>query len=107
MAREMKIPRHEQYKDSVYTYQVDLTLIEQALGLTVNAVTWSTQDSCVTIGTSALASSVASAPITAVNTGSAKIKLAITTSGDDAPVYFFEVNVLDPEMESSAYGNWR
>lgn len=106
MAREIKIPRHEQYKDSVYTYQVDMTLIEQALGLTVSAVTWSTLDNAVTIGSSSLASSVASAPITAVNMGSAKIKLSITTSGSDSPVYFFEINVLDPERDS-AYGNWR
>lgn len=95
--REIRIPRHEQYKGSVYTYSVDLTLIEQTLGLTVSSVTWSTQDSNVTIGTSALSSSVATAPVTAVDIGTAIVKLAVTTSGDDAPVIFFEIKVLDPE----------
>lgn len=95
--REIKIPKHEQYKGSVYTYSVDLTLIEQSLGLTVSAATWSTQDNSVTIGTSALASSVATAPITAAKVGESLVKLVLTTSGDDAPVYFFSINVLDPE----------
>jgi hypothetical protein len=96
--RELKVPRHEQYKGSIYTYSVDLTLIEQELSLTASTVTWSTQDSSiVSIGTSALTSSVASAPLTASSEGSALIKLVITTSGDDKIVYFFEVKVIDLE----------
>lgn len=98
MAREMKMPVHEQYKDSVYTYQVDLTLVDQELNVTSSAVTWSTDDtSVVSIGTATFSSSVASAPITASNPGEALIKLSITTGSDDAPVFFFKINVLDPE----------
>lgn len=95
--REIKIPRHEQYKASVYTYSVDVTLIEQALGLTVSAATWSTEDSCVSIGTSALASSIATAPITASSVGVSLVKVVMTTTGDDAPIFFFKINVIDPE----------
>ena len=95
--REIKIQKHEQYKGSVYTYSVDLTLIEQSLGLTVSSATWSTQDNTVTIGTSALSSSIASAPITASSVGESLIKVTMTTSGDDSPVFYFNINVLDPE----------
>ena len=94
----MKIQSHEQYKDSVYTYQVDLTLLDQELSVTSSAVTWSTDDTNnVSIGTSAFSSNIASAPITANNLGEALIKLSITTGSDDAPVFFFKINVLDPE----------
>ena len=95
--REIKIDRHEQYKGSVYTYSIDLTIIEQRLGLTVSGATWSTQDNSVTIGTSALSSSIASAPITAASVGESLIKVTMTTSGDDSPVFYFNINVLDPE----------
>lgn len=95
--REIKIDRHEQYKGSVYTYSIDLTIIEQRLGLTVSSATWSTQDNTVTIGTSALSSSIASAPITASSVGESLIKVTMTTSGDDSPVFYFNINVLDPE----------
>ena len=105
MPREMKIVTHEQYKDSVYTYSVDLSIIEQGLGLTASAVTWSTQNTSISIGTSSLASSVASAPITASSHGEALIKLSITTNGNDAPVYFFKINVIDPENYNTS--TWR
>lgn len=95
--REIKIPRHEQYKGATYTYSVDLALIEQSLGLTVSSATWSTQDSAVTIGTASLAASVASAPVTAASKGDSLVKLTLSTSGDDAPVFYFSINVLDPE----------
>lgn len=102
MAREMRIHTHEQFKGSVYVYQVDLTVLDQELGTTSSTVTWSTDDtSIVSIGTSAFSSKIASCPITASNKGTALIKLSISTGSDDAPVYFFKVNVLDPEQESS------
>jgi len=94
----MRVPVHEQFKGSTYTYTVDLTILEQELGLTATTVTWSTQDSStVSIGTSSLASSVATAPITASNQGSALVKLTIQTSGNDKVVYFFEVKVINLE----------
>lgn len=96
MAREMRIDTHEQYIDSVYTYEVDLTVLDQVLGVTSSTVTWSTDDNCITIGTSAFTSSVASAPITANSVGAALVKLTIATNASDAPVYFFRINVLDP-----------
>lgn len=100
MAREMKIPIHEQYKGSVYTYSIDITLIDQELGVTTSAATWSTDDtSVVSIGTSAFSTPTTSAPLTASNVGEAVVKVTLTTSGDDAPVYFFKVKVLDPEND--------
>ena len=98
MAREMKIPVHEQYKGSIYTYEIDLTILDQELSVTSSAVTWSTTDSSiVSIGTSAFASKVASAPITASSVGEAIVKATITTGSDDQPIYFFKIIVLDPE----------
>lgn len=102
----MRIQTHEQYKDSVYTYTVDLAVLDQKLGVTTQTVTWSTDDtSVVSIGTSSFASNIASAPITASNSGTATIKLSISTDGDDAPVFFFKVNVLDPENDPGSI--WR
>ena len=73
MAREIKIPRHEQYKGSVYAYVVDMTLINQELGVTANDATWSTEDtSIVSIATPTFASPNSSAAITALNQGSAR-----------------------------------
>ena len=106
MAREMRIEQHEQYIDAVYTYEVDLTVLDQELGVTSSAVTWSTDDGCVTIGTSSFTSSIASAPITANSVGTALIKLAITTGSNDAPVFYFRVKVLDPNNDL-ANVNWR
>ena len=98
MAREIKIPKWEQYKDSVYSYVIDLTLINQELGVTSSAATWSTDDtSIVSLGTSVFSAPNTSTPITALSPGSALVKVAMTTSGDDAPIYFFEVKVIDPE----------
>ncbi len=102
MPREIKIPSYEQYKDSVYTYQIDTTLIDQELSVTSSAVTWSTEDTTiVSLGTSAFTNPTATCPITASNPGTALIKATITTGSDDAPVYFFRINVLDPAQESS------
>ena len=106
MAREIKIPVHEQYKDSVYTYSVDVTLIEETLGVTVSTATWTTQQNSVYVGASSLASKVTSAPITANSTGIATVKVAFTTSGNDAPVYFFRVHILDPEDDYTVSA-WR
>ena len=105
MSREMRIVTHEQYKGSVYTYSVDLSILDQGLGLTSSAVTWSTEASNISIGSATLSSSVASAPITASSQGEALIKLTITTNGNDTPVYFFRIVVMDPENYPSS--TWR
>ncbi len=98
MAREIKIPVHEQYKGSIYSYVVDMTLINQELGVTASGATWSTEDtSIVSLGTAVFSTPNSSIPITASNPGDAIIKVSIATSGDDAPIYFFEIKVLDPE----------
>ena len=98
MAKEFKIGRHEQYKGATYTYSVDTALIDQRLGVTSSAATWTTEDSSVvTIGTSLFSGGIGSAPITANSKGTALVKVSITTNGDDAPIYYLEINVLDPE----------
>lgn len=100
MAREIKIPRWEQYKDAVYDYVVDMTLINQELGATVTAADWTTQDTkVVSLGTAVFSAPNSTIPITALNPGTAIIKVSITTDGNDAPVYFFELKVLDPESK--------
>lgn len=106
MAREIRIPKHEQYKDSVYTYTIDLTLIEEDLDLTVSSVTWTTKQNSITIGTSALASKLATAPITANSTGVATVKATMATSGTDAPIFYFQIHILDPEDDYTVSA-WR
>lgn len=99
MAREIKIPVWEQYKASVYSYVVDLSLINQELGVTATGATWTTEDTGqISLGTAVFSAPNSSIPITAVNPGDAMIKVSITTDGDDAPVYFFKIKVLDPEL---------
>lgn len=106
MPKEMRIAKYEQYKGSIYTYEVDLTVLDQELGVTSSAVTWSTEDSnVVSIGTRSFASKIASAPITASNVGEAHVKLTITTDVIDKPVYYFVINVLDPKNERNRI--WR
>lgn len=98
MPREMRVNVYEQFKGSTYTYEIDLTVLDQELSVTSSAATWSTTDSStISLGTSSFASKVASCPITASSVGVATVKLSITTGSNDAPVYFFKIHVLDPE----------
>ena len=100
MPKEIKKEVWEQFKGSIYDYVIDMTLINQTLGTTVSSATWSTEDSnIVSIGTTSFATPDATSTITASNPGTAIIKLVLATTGNDAPIYYFEINVLDPESK--------
>lgn len=94
-----EIARLNDFKGAVRTVSLDLSLIEQKLGVTVSAAQWTAQNDRITVGTPTLLNSTASAAITLNEIGSTLLKIALTTSGSDAPIVYVKFIVSDPEND--------
>ena len=90
------IERFNEFKGAVKTVQLDLSLLEEKLGVTVSSATWAAENNRVTVGSASLASSVASAPVTMVHEGVSLVKITLETSGNDKIIIFLKFRVSDP-----------
>lgn len=88
-----RIEKAEQFKGEIYQYSFDLSAAVGRLGTTVSSVDWSTDDSEVTLGAEALASSVASCLITASNTGTAVVKCSATLADGQKIIRYVKIKV--------------
>lgn len=101
-AYESAPPRRVEYKGAIEPYTWDWAPYEALRGVTVDAVTWETSNSgAVTISGDALASSVSTAYLTAVDEGRSLITLTATSSGTPVAVRHFIVRVVDPSVSIS------
>lgn len=93
------IPRRIEAKGAVSRYTWDFAPSEAAEGITVSAVAAESSDTGVIgISGAALAASMWSGYLTAVDAGTSVIKLTATTSGSQVIVRQFIVEVVDPAL---------
>lgn len=90
------------FKDGVEKVTIDYSPWEDD-NAAVTAITWTVQSGQATVGSTALASSVATGYITTTEQGASLIQVK-ATAGSNTHVMHLEVRAKDPEYPSQDYG---
>lgn len=81
--------------DSEKVIELDLTKLEDELNETVTGATWTSLNGLSSFENESLSNSIASARVTNAKSGKALIKVILSTSNQQQPV-FIQISVIDP-----------
>ena len=99
--KDSEIKKFSQTIDSEIPYKVDFSLSATDRGTSVSSITWSSEGSrSVTISNKALASSVASADVSASYSGEALIKCVANYADSNTETQYIKIMIHDPEWRN-------